>query len=273
MFKALKKEISAKVSFLLFVFFVLCWVFINLRFKTNSFWHNLFSDTYGIVAAVGGLWGLRSAKKWGGFKSLMGKAISFFSLGLVFQAFGQFIYSIYYLYLKIETPYPSLGDLGYFGSIPFYIYAVLLLGKVSGVKISLKVLKNKIQAVLIPVLGLTISYFVFLHGYEFDWSAPLIVFLDFGYPLGQTVYISLAILTFLLSRKILGGIMKNRILIILAALVIQYIADFMFLYQFNRETWSAGKINDLTYLLAYFLMTQTLIQLKIVFDERTGKGN
>jgi len=263
----LKKELSVKVIFLLFIFFTFSWFFINFSFESNSFWHNLFSDTYGIVAAFGGLWGLRIGERWGGLKSVMGKAIGFFSLGLLFQAFGQFIYSIYYLFLQVEVPYPSLGDLGYFGSIPFYIYAVLMLAKASGVRISLKSFGNKIQAVLIPVLGLVISYYVFLRGYEFDWSAPLVIFLDFGYPLGQAVYIILAILTFLLSRRVLGGIMRGKILLILLALVIQYIADFMFLYQFSREAWSAGGINDLTYLIAYFIMTYSLIQLKLVSDK------
>jgi hypothetical protein len=195
----------------------------------------------------------------------MGRAILSFAVGLLLQNVGQSVFSWYNLVAQVALPYPSLADVGYFGSIPFYIYGVLMLARASGVHITLKAFSAKLQAITIPLIMLTLSYFFFLYGYEPDWSDPLRVFLDFGYPLGQAVYVSLAILTYLLSTKTLGGVMKNKVLLVLAALVIQYAADYNFLYQAAYGTWTVSGYGDVLYLLAYFLMAIGLIQLKTEF--------
>jgi hypothetical protein len=43
------------------------------------------------------------------------------------------------------------------------------------------------------------------------------------------------------------------------AFVLQYAADFMFLYQHNNDTWKTAGLNELVYLIAYFVMTLSLI--------------
>lgn len=271
MLHTLTKEISAKIALVVFVFFTLFWIAITVFLEPGSQWHQLFAETYWLMALWGGVWGLIIAKKWGGFGSVMGKAATFFSLGLLAQVFGQIAYAFYYYYLQVEAPYPSVGDIGFFGSIPLYIAGVAMLAKASGVKFSFKSVSHTLQAILIPGAGLLISYFVFLQGYEFDWSNPLVIFLDFGYPLGQAIYISLAVLTYLLSQKTLGGIMKSKVLWILFALVVQYIADYTFLYWTSQGTWYASGPNDFVYLVAYFIMAIALIQLKTVSDSLRGK--
>lgn len=229
-----------------------------------------FSDTYGVLALIGGIAGIGIARAWGGFKSLTGKALMFFSLGLLAQALGQAVYSVYFFWLGEEVPYPSLGDIGYFGSVLLYIYGIYCLAKVSGARISLKTFSNKIIALLIPAVLLVSSYYIFLKDYEVDWSSPLTVLLDFGYPLGQAVYIAIAVLAFLLSRKILGGIMRGRVLLLLFALLVQYIADFVFLYQASHETWVAGGSDDFIYLLAYFSMAMALLWIGKAYNEIRG---
>ena len=219
------------------------------------------------MALWGGIWGIAIAQKWGGIRSVMGKTVILFSLGLLFQVFGQLAYAYLSFYIHIDVPYPSSGDIGYFGSIPLYIYGILLLAKASGVKIGLKSFESKIQAILIPLVMLVVAYFLFLQGYEFDWKDPIKIFLDFGYPLGQAIYISIAFLTYLLSRNILGGIMKRKILFILFALCIQFLSDYTFLYQLSRGTWAVGGINDYMYLIAYFIMTLALLQLNTVLSK------
>jgi hypothetical protein len=213
-----------------------------------------------VISVWGAYWGIIISNKWGGYKSVLGKAILFFSLGLLAQEFGQITYSIYFHFLHVDLPYPSIGDIGYFGSIPLYILGIYYLASASGAKIGLQSYKNKIQAIIIPLILLVLSYWFFLKDYTFDWSAPLTIFLDFGYPLGQAIYLSLAILAFLLSRSVLGGIMKKRILFVLFALIIQYVADYMFLFQSHAGTWVSGGINDYIYSFSYLLMTLALIQ-------------
>ncbi len=228
---------------------------------------NIWGGIYQIMAYLGGISGLLISHKWGGLKSLLGRSVMAFSIGLLCQGFGQTVYTYYLFTQHIAAPYPSLGDLGYFGTIPFYVYGAVLLAKVSGVKISLKSYTYKLQALFIPILMLLISYVLFLREYVFDFSAPVKTFLDFGYPMGQAIYVSIAILTFVLSRNILGGIMRRPILFFLFALVLQYLCDYIFLYQFNAGNWYVGGINDFMYLTSYFLMTLALIYLGQTFNK------
>ncbi len=236
--------------------------FYNTEYRdyTNQIW----AASYQIMALWGVLCGLYYARLWGGWKSLVGRANIAFALGLCAQLFGQSTFS-YFFYTGVDIPYPSIADIGFFGSIPFYVYGALLLIKVSGSKVSLQSWTNKIQAILIPIAMLTLSYFVFLSGYEFDWTQPIKTFLDFAYPLGQAVYVSLAVLGFTLSRKLLGGIMRGPTLLFLIALVVQYISDYAFLYQSNAGTFVGGGMVDYLYLVSYFLMAVSLIQLAVAF--------
>ena len=108
---------------------------------------------------------------------------------------------------------------------------------------------------------LVFSYIFFLRGYEPEWSAPLRIFLDFGYPLGEAIYVSLALLILLLSRNILGGIMKIPLMFVMMALIAQYCAEFNFLYQVSRLTWLNGGYGDYMYMFAYFVMAISLIKI------------
>lgn len=253
------------IAGLLFVGLLLWWVFTaSMGFSDDALaMKGLWGASYQAVALWGGVWGLVIAKSWGGTKSIMGRAVTALSAGLLFQVLGQSVFSYYNLIAGVEMPYPSLADLGYFGSIPLYAYGVLMLAKASGIKLSLKSFVGQIQYTIIPVVVLGLSYYNFLLGYEFDWSAPLKTLLDFGYPLGQAFYVSVALLAYLLSRKTLGGVMKTKVLFILAALAVQYLADYNFLYQVTNETWGVSGYGDVIYLTAYFLMALGLIQLRI----------
>lgn len=268
MLDTIKKEWEAKVAILLLIILTAWWILNpSVQKAMGGRFFGDFPSIYGIMALWGAIWGIIISLKWGGLKSVMGKATLMFSLGLFAQEFGQIAYAYFSFYKHIDVPYPSLGDVGYFGSIPLYIVGVFFLAKASGVKIGLNSFKNKIKAILIPVVLLIIGYFLFLQGYEFDWSDPIKTFLDFGYPFGQAIYISFAILTYLLTRRVLGGVMKSKILFILLALSIQFLSDYTFLYQSSRGIWHVGEINDYMYLVAYFVMALGLIQLKTVLNK------
>lgn len=264
MIETVEKEQRAKIILFLFIILTIFWIILQLGFFNdlelfNHTFFKFFGAIYGVIALLGGLWSFAIAKKWG-LNSMIGKAILMFSLGLFAQEFGQITLSYIDYVMHIQGAYPSLGDLGYFGSIPLYICGTLLLARASGVAISLKNFKAQIQALLIPLALLIVSYLLFLKNYEFDWSNLIKIFLDFGYPFGQAIYISLALLTYFLSRSTLGGMMKNKVLFILFALCFQYAADFTFLYQSSKGTWQVGGINDYMYLVAYFVMTLGLLQ-------------
>lgn len=265
MWQTIKRDWLSLFAIVFFGVYSLWWFLIQFTStEVHASQLDIFTTTYGLMAVWGGTWGIVIARSWGGLKSVMGKMIIFFSLGLLAQELGQILYTYYIYVLGVEVPYPSLGDIGYFGSIPLYIIGAIYLAKASGVKISLKSFTSKIQAIIIPAVILTAAYFIFLFGYEFDFSSPLTVFLDFAYPLGQAVYISIALLTYLLTRKMLGGIMKGKIIFILIALTVQFMADFIFLYQASRGAWGISGISDYIYFIAYFIMALALFQLKTV---------
>lgn len=257
-----------KVGFLisLFIFFSLFWVYANSMPEDNDTIREIFSGSYGLLALVGAGFGFVASKEWGGRKSLVGKALLLFSIGLLLQEFGQISYSFYTFAFQEEIPYPSIGDIGYFGSIFFYIFGGITLVRALTSKQVLQSPATKIKAIAIPAILLAVSYFEFLKGYEVDSSAPVVTFLDFGYPFGQAIYISLGILIYLLSRKYLGGRMRPAVLLLLVALVLQYASDFVFLYQTSRETWVTAGFNDYMYALSYLVMGLALVQFSIVYE-------
>lgn len=257
----------------LFIAFTIWWIYIDFVLKSSSYTdtHNqLFAALYGILAVVGGIIGLSASKKWGGHKSLFGRSLLFFSLGLFAQAFGQIAYSYYLYVLKVDIPYPSFGDIGYFGSALLYIYGAFILAKGIGLRYSLKSTSKKAISVILPLVMLVISYKIFLIGYQFDFStlkAGITVFLDLGYPFSQAIYVAIALLAYLLSKNLLGGKMKFKVLLLLFALIIQYTADFSFLYNAKAEKVYPGGINDFLYLISYFVMTIALLRFKYFADE------
>lgn len=264
-----KKNFMMAVAFALFAVLTIWWIALNPLSANLALVHNkyIWGSFYQLVAIWGGICGLVIARHYGGSKSILGKSIILFSCGLFFQSLGQTVYSYYNLFAGIQAPYPSLGDVGYFGSIIFYFSAAVYLARTAGVKVSLKSFSSKIQAILIPLIMLIASYLIFLQGYAFDWSQKLKIFLDFGYPLGQACYVSVAILTLILSRNYLGGLMKKPVIFFLIALIMQYISDFNFLYQANKGTWFVGSYGDYLYCCSYLLMTLALIYVGLVFNK------
>ncbi len=241
------------------------WLTLHLPIRASSDALQLWAASYQVIAFYGAVLGFFISARWGGFKSVMGRGIIAFSLGLLLQCFGQSSYSYYIYYLNQPVPYPSAGDIGFFGSIPCYLYGAWMLVRAAGVRYSLRAYHNKMLAILLPAALLAFSYTIFLKDYTFDSTQPLKTFLDFGYPLGQAIYVSVAILAFILSREILGGVMRGPILTFIFALFIEYVSDFIFLYEANHGLWYAGGSNDLMYATAYLLMAIALIYTGNVF--------
>ena len=246
----------------MFIFFVAWWVYLQMFVEKENIQYGIFTTSKAILAIFGGASGIYIARGWGGATSQLGRSVNMFSFGLFFQAFGELAWGYSANIQHISLPYPSWADLGYFTAIPFYIYGAILLAKSSGIKITIQSFRKKLIAIMIPVGMLIIAYMLFLHGYTFDVSNPVKIFLDFGYPFGEAIYISVAIITFIFSRTLLDGIMRSKALLILVALLVQFIADYTFLY--TIDTYYQGNYVTLGYLLAFFLMTLALLHLKSI---------
>jgi hypothetical protein len=259
-----KRDWKAKIALFFLFLFAGWWFGMQIFLPQDHMLYSLYGKVYGVMALWGGICGLSISRTWGGTKSIMGKAILMFSLGLFSQVFGQIAYSYYIFVLNVEIPFPSVGDIGFFGTIPFYIYGAILLAKASGVKLSFKSIKTKVQVLLIPLIMLVIAYTLFLKDYTLDLSTPLTTFLTFGYPLGQAIYLTIGILTYSLTRNLLGGVMKERVLFIIIAFGAQFLADYLFLY--FQTDYFPGSYLDYLYFVSYFLMTMGILQLKTTFD-------
>lgn len=277
MIKAIWKDTLSKVAIVLFVILTSWWAFLFFSGSTETlgFKNLLFGALYGTSMSLFGVWvGLRSAREWGGWRSIMGRAMLVLSLGLLGQFIGQVAFSYYNIFLSVGTPYPSIADIGYFGNIPLYTFGIILLARASGAHERLKSASSIVQVILLPLVLIACSYYLFLNHYNFAESTILTTILDFGYPLGLGLNVSLIILTYNFSRKMLGGIMRGHILLLVTAFVAQYLADFNFLYQNLTGTWYNGGYGDYLYLVAYFFMTLGLIQLRAVMRElRKGASN
>ena len=225
----------------------------------------LFNQAYVFFHIAGGISGLVIAhKKWGGFNSLVGKGISFLSLGLLAQGFGQTVWTYYNFFQDVEVPYPSLADIGYFGLIPLYIYAMYNFAKSSGINVSLKTLSGKLQAVIIPVIMLVVAYALFLKDLPVDLSQPLKTFFDWATPAFDAISVSIGILTYSLSKSILGGKMKFKILYLVFALVFEYITEYVFLYRAGLDLYyNAGPV-DLMFATSAMIMTVGILQFNSI---------
>ena len=264
-----KNSIFYLVSVLIFSFFTFWWIFLKLQdLDASRNARQLWGATYQILSLYGGIIGLIISQKWGGIRSLVGKVIFAFSSGLLLQVIGQSYSSFYVFHYHVESPpYPAVGDIGFFGSVVSYIYAVIQLSRVSGFRSKIKKAGNKVIIIAVPLIILISTYGYFLSGYSFDWTSKVLILLDFGYPLGQAFYVSIAILVLIMSQKILGGVMRKPILFLTLGLIFQYFSDVYFLYEAHKGAWYVGNVNDYLYCISYFIMTLAIISMGKSFNE------
>lgn len=261
------KNRMLQIAILLFSILTISWLFTKpLESGVMVVAKYSWSTAYALMSFFGAFCSFFISKKWGGINSIVGKILLSFAIGLFLQAFGQTVYSYYAWMYHLEAPYPSIGDIGYFGSIFLYIYGSFLLAKHIGINVSARSFFSKLATVLIPVVMVSISYYAFLGEYQFHEFNLLKISLDFGYPIGQAIYVSFALLILILSHKSYNGVLRKPVLFLVLALILQYIADSYFIFTANNGTWYLGGVGDYLYLLAYFVLTITIIFLSSTLE-------
>jgi len=239
---------------------VIWWIALNVFGRGPS--ADDFTDSYGIVALVGSVLGLTAAHRWGGFKSTFGRSISFFSLGMAFQFFGQLIYTLYFRLAGVEAAFPSWGDVAYMASNIFYIIAVAqLLRVICYPRKFYRPLYVVAAALAITGLVLLGMYKGFLNIGITDERGLIYQLLNAAYPLVQSIYFFLGLIALFQSKILAGARMFYAIALMTVALLTQFAADFTFLYKSYHETWIPAGISDLIYLIAYGLMGISIIMV------------
>ncbi|OGY58939.1 MAG: hypothetical protein A3H06_02420 [Candidatus Colwellbacteria bacterium RIFCSPLOWO2_12_FULL_44_13] len=221
---------------------------------------NLTSNSYGIMSLLGGLYGVFVvARHWGGFKSDVGKAVTFFSIGLIVWSVGFSIYLYYNLVLQVEVPYPSWADAGFFPAYALWAIGMVMLSKATGAKFGLRKLGGKALLLLVPVSIAAASYYLLIivaRGGVVDFEQDLIkIFLDIGYPLWDVIILTIAILIYGLSYRYFGGKYRLPIYIILGSFVINYFGDFSFSYTTTIGSYYNGSFADVMFATTMYLIS------------------
>jgi len=219
----------------------------------------IYSFSNGFLATAAGVMGLLISRHWGGSKSAVGKAVLLISLGTTSWGLGTLIWSFYNFVLHIPVPYPSWADLGYVLAVPLWIIGVFYLSKATGAKFSLRQLHGRLMLILLPLLAAVASYYflyVVARNSSFEVEGGLLkIFLDFYYPLGDWIILTVAFLVFGLSLRYLGGRFRLPVMITLLGFVFMFISDFMFSYTTTVESYYNGHLVDLLFTAAIFVIS------------------
>lgn len=246
--------------------FLIWWILLYIKFNGDTTFINtaVWPDVYNLMAIWGVWWGFKATQRLGAIKKILGRAMVFFTIGLLLQSFGQITFSIYFNFFGIEAPYPSLADIAYLGSPILYLIGLTTFSRALGVP---RNVNNMRYGTIISLTGLGIFVFSGLviglgTTYAFDWNEPLRIVLDFAYPLVECLCL---ILIFAIILNQTRYPQLNRSLVIVgAALFMQYSADMLFTHLAAHDLWHGGSASELLYLIAYFLMASALVVLSKV---------
>ena len=243
-----------------FVLMLVYWVSLQVLGTKDLSVNLAYSFFLNTLSLVGGLFGIAVARRWGGFKSILGKGLLFMSLGLVsWGALGGYIWSFYNFILHQEVPYPSFSDVGFIGAIIFWAIGMFYLAKATGVKYGLRKSVGKVYLFLLPILSFLASYYLLVtvarEGVLTDGGDSIKVFFDFAYPIGDVAIITIALLIYGLTVKLLGGVYKWPINILLLGFIVMFFADMAFSYSTTIGEYYNGNYADLLFTTALFLMS------------------
>ena len=242
------------------LFLVIYWVILFQSGEKTSFYNLLYSFLFSLVPLIGGLIGMFKSKIWGRFKSAVGKAIFFISLGLFLWGSGSMVWSYYNFFLGEPAPYPSLADLGFAPSIFFYGLGAIFLAKATGAKYGLRNNFAKVFVTLAPLVLLAFSYYLLVTVARGGVLVPegetgLKTILDLAYPLGDFLALTIAVIISGLSFRYLGGRYLFDIISILLGLAVMTFADAVFSYTTTVGTFYNGQFGDLLLTLGLFFIT------------------
>src|SRR3989344_2952243 len=202
---------------------------------------NLYSNTYGIIPLLGGVYGFIIARRWGGWSSAVGRAVRLLSLGLLTWGLGMVIWLYYNLVLGVEIPYPSFADAAFIVSWPLWGFGAAFLSLAMGANFGAKSIKGRTILFIVPITAIVFSYYFLVtiarQGVISTYDDALKTFFDLAYPIGDVVILTITVLIFGLTYKYFGGMYKKAIYLILGGFVMNYFADFMFSYTTSLETY------------------------------------
>lgn len=266
-----------KKSNIVIAYWILIFVYWIAAYKNgdhDSTFNYAYQFFFGLIPLLGGIGGLINARKWGGMRSSLGKALSLLSMGLLTWGLGQMAWSYYVLFANTEIPFPSIADIGYFFALPFWVVGITGLSRATGATHGAQHSKVKQRLTFIlPATVAAVSYYLLVVVARDGTLIPtdsgiLQVFLSIAYPLGDVLILSLALLIVGLSAGYLGGRYRSAIYTLLAGFAVMYFADFTFAYTTTQETYYNGHWVDLLFPTALALMAYGLNRMEPIVAKR-----
>lgn len=217
-----------------------------------------------LIPIIGSTVGFAVARSWGGFKSRLGKAIIFYSLGLLAWGCGVVGWLIYiYILGRTEVPYPSPADFVYMLAQIMWYTGSLLIAGVIGAQYAIKSRYGWVKAVLASVLAVGLSYLLLVtvarQGSLESTGLSMQTFFDFYYPIATALSLTLVTVVYLLSRKYLGGLYKKSIIVLFVGFIFQFFGDFTYTWTTTIEVYHNGHWADMLFTTAMLTLTWGLL--------------
>jgi len=242
------------------MFLVVFWIALFLHGSKTGFYNYLYSFLFGLIPLIGGMVAMTRVRRWGGFKSAVGKAVFFIGAGLSLWGTGDSIWAYYNFFLHIGVPYPSLADVAFLPSIFFYGLGTVYLAKATGLKIVLENRYAKIFAAVATTIVFLVSYYVLVivarGGVLISSDSTLTkTILDIAYPLGDFVSLMLAVVISGFAFRYLKSKYRYDIIAVLMGLAVMFVGDAVFSYTTTINTFYNGSVEDLIFTIGMFLLT------------------
>lgn len=247
------------------------WVTLQYTGTKDGTFAYTYNALYALMAFYGGVCAIITAKEWGWYKSLYGKTIILIGCTAIAWSMGGFIWAFYNFggfsisnFLNPQTiedvPYPSWADLGFGLYFPFALVALITLARALGIKYILKDKKGKFILILVPILALVVTFFLYKDLRQLrltDTEELITVLLNYYYNVGGAFIASLAFLIVYLSPHYNSGKLRFAIYLIAISVTFQYFADLFFTYRTypGIETYYNGDFSDLLYSISLYTLS------------------
>lgn len=257
---------------LLFVICLALWAVIAVTGSQDEPINEFYSFIYAVIPFYAGLVGLKNAYVYckaeqkakdakESHAMFMAKAVLLFSLGLLTWGIGQFIWAYYSIFLKIETPYPSLADIGFIVSPPLWIVGLMHFTHAMDLRIHLA--NKTVKAILISIpLAVTLVAFYLIGVLIGDFSPNISdgivkVFFDLAYPLFDTVLLImfLVVNSLVFIDKLNYKPYKLPLAVLTLGMIFMFFSDIGLSYTSTLDLAYNGDVIDLLFTLAVFLIS------------------
>ena len=151
----------------------------------------------------------------------------------------------YYNISGVETPYPSLADVGYLGMIPFAAAGLFIM--LRGVKTDVDS-RTLLKLAVLPGIVFAMVYIFFIQSKLAENTSTLLMALNIAYPVGDMIFLSLALM---ILSVVKGSKFSKPIAIICAGFIIEAFADFSFSWTATAGTYAVGGWVDILFVLAF----------------------